>query len=413
MIAVFRQKRVVLLFALGFSSGLPYLLTGATLGAWMASAEVDLGTIGLFSLVTLPYSLKVLWAPLVDRYRLPWLGRRRGWLLATQGALLCALAGLAAPDPRAAPLAIAACALVVALFSATQDIVADAYQTDVLREGERAAGSAVYVFGYRAAMLIAGALTLVLSEYLPWRTIYLLMASLMAIGVVATLAAPEPAAASDSATDSAAPRSLQEAVVAPLADYFRRPGALRILLFLTLYRVGDLVAATMVTPFLLDLGFRAGEIGAVNQGLGLAATIVGALGGGALATRLGLLRSLLLFGSLQALSNIGYAALAATGKSHLLLLLVVAVDNFATGLSIAAAVALLMALCNPRFSATQFALLTSASGALGRLLGAPSGFVARAVGWPLFFLLTVAVALPALALLLHLRRRKMLPASVR
>ncbi len=397
VLEVFRSRRVLVMFLFGLASGLPYLLTGTTLAAWMTSAGVPLGTIGVLSLVALPYSLKPLWAPLLDRFTLPLLGRRRGWMLTFQLALGVAILALGSGDPSAAPCAIAVIALVVAFLSASQDIVTDAYRTDLLTREERAAGTATYIFGYRLAMVLSGGLALVLADHVSWRVVYAILAGGMLVGVITTWLAPEPAAA-------APPRTLRSAAIDPLVDYFRRRGAIAILAFITLYRVGDVVANVMVTPFLLSLSFTNSEVGVVYKIAGTSATIVGALGGGGIVARLGLYRSLFLFAFTQAAANLAYSALALAGHSTPLLWIAVGVDNLCTGLSIAALDAFLMALCNKRFSATQFALLASASGLAGRLVGASSGYLAGAVGWPLFFVSTMTLAVPAIVLLRFLKR---------
>jgi PAT family beta-lactamase induction signal transducer AmpG len=303
-------------------------------------------------------------------------------------AALFALGGV---DPRA-PARVAAVALVAAVLSATNDLLTDAYQTDLLEPDERAAGAAAAVLGYRVAMLVSGGLALVLADRLSWGAVYRVMSAGMLIGVVAAVLAPEPPRVE-------APRTLAESVAAPLVDFFGRPRALATLVFVTLYRFGDTVATAMVQPFLLSRGFSPSEIGTVNQGLGVGATIAGTLAGGALVRPLGLRRALFLFGALQAGANLGYAALATAGRNHALLLGAITADNLCNGLGIAASVAFLMSLCNRRFSATQFALLTSVSSLSGRLVGGASGWAAERLGWPAFFVATALVALPALALL--------------
>jgi PAT family beta-lactamase induction signal transducer AmpG len=392
-----RSRRLLVMLLLGFAAGVPYQLTGTTLSAWMTDAGVAVGTIGLFSLVTLPYSLRLAWTPLVDRFQLPLLGRRRGWLLVFQLGLLAAIAALGGLDPRAAPRAVALAALLVAFLSTSQDVVSDAYRTDLLDRSERAFGTAVYIFGYRMAMLLSGGFALLLADHLPWRAVYGLMALTLTVGIVTTWRAPEPPTVEP-------PRSLRAAVTLPLRDYFQRRGAVALLFLVTLFRLSDLVANVMVMPFLLSLQFSKTEVGTVYKIMGTAATIVGTLGGGALAARIGLYRAMLAFALSQALANLGYTTLALCGHHRLILVVAVGVDNLCTGLSIAALDAFLMALCNKRFSATQYALLASASGLFGRLLGGVSGYLAHAVGWPLFFVCTTLLASPALALLFRYRR---------
>ncbi len=397
---VVRSPRVAAVLVLGFASGLPLALSSGTLQAWMTVAGVDIKTIGVFSLVGLPYTVKFLWAPVMDRYAPRFLGRRRGWVALTQVMLMGVIAFMGAMDPTRSPLALAALALALAFASASQDIVVDAYRTDVLREKERGLGAAVSVLGYRLALLVSGALALILSDHIGWRNTYWLMAALMAIGLLAAFFGPEPE------TQVRPPRSLTEAVVGPLKEFFGRPQAGVMLLLIVLYKLGDAFAGSLTTAFLIrGVGFTPTDVGAINKGLGLFATIIGALFGGGLMVRLGLYRSLLLFGILQAVSNLAFMVLAWVGKSYPLMVVAVAVENIAGGMGTAAFVALLMALCDPRFSATQFALL-SALAAIGRVfVGPPSGLLVDAVGWVWFFLCTFIVALPGLLLLWRLRHR--------
>jgi MFS transporter, PAT family, beta-lactamase induction signal transducer AmpG len=384
---------------LGFSSGLPLALTGGTLQAWMAVVGVDLKTIGIFSLVGLPYTLKFLWSPLMDRYVPPLLGRRRGWMVATQIALMLGIVAMGLTSPRDAILAMGFLALIVAFSSASQDIVIDAYRTDVLAEKERGAGIAVFVTGYRIAMLISGALALILSDQIGWRATYLFMAALVVVGMSGVLLAREPVAA-------VAPRSLREAIQGPLRDFFGRKGAVSLLLLIVLFKLGDAYAGTLTTAFLIrGVGFTPTEVGTVNKGLGLISVIVGAGIGGSLMVKLGLFRSLVAFGILQAVSNLSFSALALAGKSYPMMIFAVAFENLTGGMGTAAFVALLMALCDKRFSATQFALLSSLA-ALGRVFISPtSGFMVEAMGWAAFFFLTAVTALPGLGMLFVLRRQ--------
>ena len=399
-LSIFTNRRVGVVLFLGFASGLPLSLTGGTLQAWMTVEGIDLRTIGIFSLVGLPYTLKFLWAPLMDRFVPPWLGRRRGWIIATQLGLMLGIAAMGLSSPQHAPWALAALAFMVALTSASQDIVFDAYRADVLRPPERGMGAAVSVMGYRIAMLVSGAVALILSAHIGWRTTYLLMAGLMMIGVFATLLGPEPE------LRVTPPRSLREAVWEPLHEFFSRRAAVLLLLLIVLYKLGDAFAGSLTTAFLIrGMEFTVSEVGTINKGLGLVALIVGALFGGALMVRLGLFRSLLLFGVLQAVSNLSFMALAWVGKSYAMMVGAVALENLAGGMGTAAFVALLMALCNHRFTATQFALL-SALASLGRVfVGVPSGYLVESAGWVVFFFITTLVALPGLGLLWGLRER--------
>ena len=387
------------LLFLGFASGLPLFLTSKTLQAWMSIEGVNLGAIGLFSLVSLPYSLKFIWSPLLDRFVPPFLGRRRGWLVLMQGALLVAIAAMALQQPRQALQLLAINALLIAFFSASQDIAFDAYRTDVLEPLEMGAGAAIAVLGYRIALIVTGSLAFILADHIPWPTVYLLMSGLMAIGLFTSIWAPEPR---DPRTP---PASLADAVSLPFIEFFQRSGLLRgvlILLFIVLYKLGDALVNNMSTPFLLPktgLGFSQTEIGAIQGGMGLLATIVGTLAGGAILSQIGINRSLWVFGGLQAVSNLAYLVLALVGKNYSFLVLTINIENFCAGLGTAAFVAFLMSLCNPRFSATQYALLSSLMAVSRDILVAPAGTLAKATGWPLFFLISIVAALPGLLLL--------------
>ena len=393
------NRRVVAVFFLGFASGLPLALAGGTLQAWMAVEGVDLKTIGFFSLVGLPYAFKFFWAPLLDRYALPFLGRRRGWILGTQLALMILIVMLGFTSPKDTPWLVALFALLLTFTSASQDIVFDAYRTDVLREKERGLGAAVSVTGYRIAMLASGALALILAGPLGWRSTYSLMAGLMLIGTMATIFGPEPE------ETVRPPQSLKEAISGPLTEFFGRPSAWAFLALIILYKIGDAFAGSLTTAFLIrGPGFSIGEVGAINKGLGLMATIIGALYGGVMMARLGLYRSLMIFGILQAISNLSFMVLAYAGKVYSIMVAAVAFENLAGGMGTAAFVAFLMALCDHRYTATQFALL-SALASLGRIfVGPPSGYLSHEVGWVVFFFVTFLAALPGLALLYKMRR---------
>ncbi len=395
--AVWLNPRVALVALLGFSSGLPLALTGSTLQAWYTVAGVDLVTIGYLSLVGLPYTWKFLWAPLLDRFGPARFGRRRGWMLATQGALAFAIAAMPLFSPQQTPYALALLALFIAFASATQDIAVDAWRTDALRPPERGPGTAMHVTGYRLAMLASGAGVLLLADGMGFEGAYLLMATLMGIGIAASLMAREPAAADT-------PHTALDAWRAPLAEFFGRPRALALLAFIVLYKLGDAWAGTLTVSFLLrGAGFTPADVGLVNKGFGLAATIVGVFAGGAILARNGLWRSLLIFGVLQALSNLGFAALALAGHHYPGMVLAVGFENLSGGLGTAAFVALLMALCDHRYTATQFALLSALS-AVGRVLVGPAaGHLAEAAGWSAFFAWTTLAAVPGLVLLYMLR----------
>jgi PAT family beta-lactamase induction signal transducer AmpG len=399
--SAFRSRKIALLCALGFASGLPLALTAGTLQAWLAAENVDIVAIGWFALVGQPYTYKFLWAPAMDRYAPPFLGRRRGWLLVTQLALAVAVAFMGSLSPKDSSWLLGASALAVAFLSASQDIVFDALRADSLEPAERGAGAAVSVLGYRLAMLVSGAGALILADqWLGWTATYWVMAALMVVGMAATwlVVEPEPR--------GAAPKTLEEAVSRPLAEFFSRRGALALLALVVLYKLGDAFAGNLTTTFLLrGPAFSLTEVGAFNKGFGLAATILGALAGGALMAKLRLYRALLLFGVLQAATNLGFLLLSTAGKSYALMVAVVGLENLCGGMGTAAYVALLMALCDRRFSATQYALLSALS-AVGRVyVGPAAGYIVAAVGWTQFFFFTFLIALPGLALLVGLRAR--------
>ena len=393
------NKRIALMLPLGFASGLPLALTSGTLQAWLTVAGLDLKTIGVFTLIGLPYSLKFLWAPVMDRMSLPWLGRRRGWMLLTQIAVAAGLALMALVGPESGPQRLGVIAVAVAFMSASLDIVFDAYRTDVLLPAERGFGAAVWVNGYRLALLLASAGALVLADHIGWRGTYLTLAALMATGVVTIFLSPNPP------TAGPAPRTVREAVGLPLKELFSRPGIYGLLGLIVLYKMGDAVAGSLQTAFFIGgLGFTAGEVGYV-KGLGIAATLIGALAGGMLMAKSGLARSLLLFGILQALSNLSFMLLAWIGKSYEALAASVVIENLTGGMGTAAFVALVMSLCDHRYTATQFALLSSLE-ALGRVFsGRPSAEAVSLVGWEWFFFLSFLLALPGCWLVWRYRRQ--------
>ena len=397
---IFQQPKSAILLILGFASGLPLALTSGTLQAWMTVENIDLKTIGFFSLVGQAYVFKFLWSPVMDRYTPPFLGRRRGWLLTTQCLLLIAIAAMGFLEPSTQLRWMAALAVIIAFCSASQDIVFDAWKTDVLPAEERGAGAAISVLGYRLGMLVSGGLALWLADkWLGWQGMYWLMAALLVPCIITTLLAPEP---SDVIP---VPKSLEQAVVAPLKDFFGRNNAWLILLLIVMYKLGDAFAMSLTTTFLIrGVGFDAGQVGMVNKTLGLFATIVGALYGGVLMQRLTLFRALLIFGILQGVSNAGYWALSVTDKHIYSMAAAVFFENLCGGMGTAAFVALLMTLCNKSFSATQFALLSALS-AVGRVYVGPiAGWFVEAHGWPTFYLFSVIAAVPGILLLLVCRQ---------
>lgn len=397
---IFQQPKSAILLMLGFASGLPLALTSGTLQAWMTVENIDLKTIGFFSLVGQAYVFKFLWSPAMDRYTPPFLGRRRGWLIITQILLLIAIAAMGFLEPSTQLRWMAALAVIIAFCSASQDIVFDAWKTDVLPPEERGAGAAISVLGYRLAMLVSGGLALWLADrLLGWQATYWLMAALLIPCIIASILAPEPSDAIPT------PKTLQQAVVEPLHDFFGRNNAWLILLLIVLYKLGDAFAMSLTTTFLIrGVGFDAGEVGVVNKSLGLFATIVGALYGGVLMQRLTLFRALLIFGILQGVSNAGYWLLSITDKHMVTMASAVFFENLCGGMGTAAFVALLMTLCNKSFSATQFALLSALS-AVGRVYVGPlAGWFVETHGWPTFYLFSVVAAVPGILLLMVCRK---------
>jgi PAT family beta-lactamase induction signal transducer AmpG len=364
----------------------------------MATEKIDLTIIGVFSLVGLPYSVKYLWAPVMDRFIPPFLGRRRGWMLVTQLGLVLAIAAMAFSDPAGATTLFAVLAFLVAFVSASQDIVVDAYRTEVLEPLELGPGAGVHIMGYRIAMLTSGAIALILADRLPWKTVYLLMAGSLLVGVVASILSPEPA------LKEKPPASLKEAVVEPFLEFLSRRGAVGILLFVILYKLDVVMATALTTPFMLELGFTKTDIGAVTKGLGMAATIVGTLAGGAVVARMGMKASLWIFGILQSVSTLAFLVLARLGHHYPAMVAAIGLENLCSGMGTAAYAAFLMSLCNKRFTATQYAILTSLMAITRVIVGAPTGYLAKTYGWEIYFLVSMVAAVPGLLLLLQYSR---------
>lgn len=400
------SSRMLIAFAMGFSSGLPLLLTGSVLQAWMTEEQVDLATIGLFALVGLPYTLKFLWAPALDRFTPYLLGRRRGWLLVSQLCLMVAIAALGMAQPASSPLVVAGAALLLTFFSASQDIVIDAYRREALSDDEQGLGASLYVNGYRIGMLLASGGGLILADFVSFATVYLLMASFISIGIVTTLFAPEPPASPDQ------PKTLADAVIRPFVEFFSRQDAIMILLFILLYKAGDTMASHMSIPFYLELGFSKTEVGAVVKLFGFWATILGGLLGGILILKSGIYSALWQFGILQSISTLGFALLAYLGPSLPGLATVIALENLSAGMGTAAFIAFMASQTDKRFTATQYALLSSLMGIPRVLIAAPTGWLAEIAGWPLFFMLCAALAIPGLLILTRFKSWLENPASV-
>ena len=482
---------MIVALLMGFSCGLPLLLTLGVLQAWMTEEGVDLTWVGMITLVQSPYSWKFLWAPILDRFTPPFLGRRRGWLLVAQLALMAAIAVLAFADPVKRPVWMVAAAVLVAFFSATQDAVVDAYRREDLPDAELGLGSSLYVYGYRIGMWAASGGGLILADHMPFSQVYLVMAAGMLPGMLTTLLAPEPRAvnglplslreaawpplsdffrredlpdaelglgssmyvygyrigmwaaagggliladhvpfsqvylvmaagmlpgmlttllAPEPRSENGPPQSLREAILDPLADFFRRDSALWILVFILLYKVGDTMAAAVSIPFYLELGYSKSEIGAVVKLFGAWASIAGGVLGGILMLKTGIHRSLWVFGGLQAASTAGFAVLARIGPSLPALSTVIAFENITAGMGTSAFVAFMASLTNRKFTATQYALLTSIMGLPRVLASAPTGFAAKHLGWEGFFIFCTLAAIPGMLILYRIAPWRAQPA---
>ena len=398
-----RRHKILLLTALYVAQGLPYGFFTQALPVLLRDAGYSLKAISATSLLFLPWALKFLWAPLVDRFTLPLFGRRRGWMLVTQLCLVLALIGLGLTDPARSPWVVAGAAFLVTFLSASQDIVIDAYRREDLRDNELGLGSSLYVNGYRLGMLLAGSGGLILADHFSFAQVYLMMAATLLVGVVTTLSCREPA------LTRGTPRTFREAVVEPFVEYFSRDHALALLLFILLYKLGDAMAAHMTTPFYLDVGFTKTEIGAVVKLFGFWATVAGGLVGGVVILRLGIVRALWGFGILQGLSTAAFVLLALAGPDLRVLTAVIAFENLSSGLGTSAYVAFMATLTNRRFTATQYAQLSSLMGVPRVLAAAPTGWLAEQLGWATFFVCCALAALPGLWVLARLQRRGALP----
>lgn len=416
-LAVYGDRRVLLVLVLGFASGLPLLLTFSTLSAWLATVGVRRAAIGAFALVGTPYAFKFVWSPLIDRLPPPLpLGRRRGWGVAIQLALIGAVLALGSQDPKHHLAAMGMLALLVAFLSASQDIVIDAWRVEILPLDLQGPGAATIQTGYRLAMLVSGAGTLVIAARAGWFAAYATMAALLAVGVLVFLFGPEPAATAEnresqpSAANPGGRHSVwswfSTAVIGPFADFMRRPIWVVILIFIVGYKLGEAMAGVMATPLYISLGFSLDEIAAVSKLVGFFATVAGALVGGVVTARFGIVRSLAICGVLQSAGNLFFVLQAVGGHRIGYLALCVTAENFTGQMAGAAFVAYLSSLCSPGFTATQYALLSSLA-SVGRTFVASSGGVlAERLGWVRFFLLTTVLTIPALLLLIWIARRQ-------
>jgi PAT family beta-lactamase induction signal transducer AmpG len=396
---VFSSPKMLLLMAMGAASGYPSQLTESALQAWLKDAHVTNTQIGVITYVAVPYLLKPLWAPLLDRYAPPWLGRRRGWILLAQIFLAMAIALLALQDPTQSLGLAASCALLVVFLSATQDIVIDAYRADVVTPPERGMAVTATTVGYRAATYVALAATMLLADAVGWRTAWFIMAAVMTVSTLATWIAPEPEC------NAPPPASLRDAVLLPLRQLFDNPTARSLLALVLIFKLGDAFSLKLFTPFVKDLGFTNTQIAVVVKSVWLVASVGGSVLAGMWMVRLGLLRAMLLFGVLQALSNLAYFALALAGRNYPVLIAAATIEHLTHAMGNVAVVALMMALCDVRFSAFQYALLTALSQLPRYGLGYPAGWVADHAGWPAYYVVAFVLGLPGLAAVWWLRDR--------
>jgi PAT family beta-lactamase induction signal transducer AmpG len=395
---VLASPKMLAILVLGAASGFPNQLTESALQAWLKDLGRSNTTIGLMSYVALPYLLKPFWAPLVDRFPMPFLGRRRGWMLVMQIALAAGIALLALQNPGASLTPIAICALAVVFFSATQDIAIDAYRADVSLPSERGLAAAATNLGYRVASWIALAVALVVADHFGWRSAFLVTATLMLLFVVATVRAP-------SSHNAYRPRSLTESVVEPLKELLGTRGALALIGVVLLFKIGDAFANKLFTPFMMDVGFTKTEIGTIVKIIFTGGSLIGAVLGGLAMVRLGLLRSMLVFGVLQAVSNLLYCVLALAGKSWPIMVAAVGIEHLTAAMGNVALMALIMALCDARYSAFQYALLSALALLPRYSLGYPAGWVADHGGWYSYYVTSFAIALPGLTMVWLMRAR--------
>ncbi len=393
IVKVILSRPMLVSFAMGFSCGLPLLLTMGVLQTWMKEENIDLTLIGLVNLVQIPYTWKFIWAPIVDRFSIPFLGRRRGWLLLSQIALMASIIGLGFSNPGKNFIVMMISAMLVAFFSATQDIVVDAYRREDLTDEELGLGSSFYITGYRLGTMLAAGGGLIMADHIPWSGVYMVMGICMLIGILTTLFTPEPELTRGS------PVTFREAVADPFLEYFKRNGALWMLAFILLYKLGDNMASAITAPFYLEIGFTKTEIGTVVKIFGIWAVIAGAVTGGTLMVKLGINRSLWIFGFLQAISTAFFAILARAGHDVIVLSGVIGFENFSSGMGTAAFMAFMASITDKRFTATQYALMTSLAAVPRVIASAPTGYLAKVMGWESFFIACALIAIPGMLLL--------------
>lgn len=397
--STFLNTRLLAVLFLGFASGLPLALTGPTLQAWYTEAHVDLLTIGMLSLVGIPYTVKFMWAPVMDHFTLPWIGKRRGWILIMQAGLVLTLLLLAQLNPATHAKAMSVMALIVAFLSASQDISVDAYRTDVLLPEERGLGASFFIFSYRIAALVSGALGLIIADYIGWKLTYEIMAVLMLFAMIPTFNAPRVVEPIRQAS-----QNFWQTIMIAASDLFQRDKIILLLLFVIFYKFGDALALQLMTNFLLHtLGFTLKQVGVAYKLCGFVATLLGAFVGGVMLTRWNIFRGLLVFGLAQTFSNLMFVLLAVASKSFALMAISIFLENFCGGLSTAAMFAFLMSICNQRYSATQFALL-SAIAVIGRVfMGPVASLMVMHLGWVMFYVWSFVLCFPGILFLILLK----------
>jgi len=390
------NRRMLICIFMGFTSGLPLFILYQLVPGWLRSEGVSLAEIGLFSLIGIPYVWKFLWSPFIDRYSLPFLGRRRGWMLLTQVALLGSIAGFGFIDPVLSIWSVAYLAAAVAFFSASQDVVLDAYRRELLPDQELGLGNSLHVQAYRLSGLVPGSLAFILSDYMQWQSVFIIVAAFMLVGIALTLSINE------ARCESNAPKTIREAVVLPFQDFINRRGkrrAIEILVFLFLYKLGDSMATALQTPFFIDLGFSNTEIGVVAKTASLVAMTIGLAVGGLVMLKLSINRALWLFGVVQIVSIFGFAALAEIGHNSYALAFAMGFEYLGVGLGTAAFIAFIAKETNPTFAATQFALFTALAALPRTFANATTGFIVEQLGWTGFYFLCVALAVPGMLML--------------
>ena len=388
--------KMLAMFTLGFASGFPFYVVRDVLKLWLTDANIDLGTIGLFSAVALPYTWKFIWSPAMDGYTPPFLGRRRGWMLLTQIGLLVLIAAMGQFDPTKSLTMMAVVAFCIALFSASQDIALDAFRREYLTDEELGLGTGIWMNAWRFGMFASTGTAFLLADDIGYPAVHLVLSLMMGIGIITTLLVSEPD------TGVAAPQTLKEAVIEPFAEFFNRGGAWWVLAFILLYKVGDNMAGAMNIPYILKMGFTKQEYFVIVKGIGMLALFGGAFLGGIVMVRLGIANSLWVFGILQAISTACFALLMIVGKNHVILTGIVAFEFLATGLGQAAYATYMAVQTNKRFTATQYAMMTSLMAIPGTAAAAITGYMVEYLGWSGFYITCALVALPGMLLLIRI-----------